>query len=302
MKTLHLDDLSQSEHFIWLSARLLERTRFERLFRGGAREPVLDALRGYQNPDGGFGRAIEPDFRGPISQPLGVEFALRVLEELEHPDPAILEGVLRYLVKTAAADGGVPNVVPGTDQYPRAPWWREVEGSPGSLLPTASIAGVLFELGVQHPWLERASGFCWSALEQLGSRVKSASGRFQRIEAAYQARAALTFLDHTPERAKAERAAEELGRVLRAAELIASGGEAMQPLDYAPRPNALARRWFDDAAIERELDRSVEARAADGGWSVPWEIWTPAVEHEWRGVLTLECCKTLRAYGRLEAP
>ena len=62
--------LENAYTFILNNARLLERRRFAYLFGGGPREPVLAALRAYQNPDGGFGNALEPDKRTPTSQPI----------------------------------------------------------------------------------------------------------------------------------------------------------------------------------------------------------------------------------------
>ncbi|SPL97456.1 unnamed protein product [[Actinomadura] parvosata subsp. kistnae] len=41
------------------------------------------------------------------------------------------------------------------------------------------------------------------------------------------------------------------------------------------------------------------AQSPDGGWSGNWLMWTPLVEHEWGGHLTVARLKTLRAYGRL---
>jgi hypothetical protein len=62
-------DLSAASAFIWRSARLIDRYRFAYLFLDGEREAVLAALRPYQNPDGGFGNALEPDLRATLSQP-----------------------------------------------------------------------------------------------------------------------------------------------------------------------------------------------------------------------------------------
>jgi hypothetical protein len=302
MDKLTTQQLLEVERFLWLSARLLERVRFIRLFRAGAREPVLAALRGYQNPDGGFGQGIEPDFRGPISQPLGVDFALRVLDELS-PEPALVHSALGFLERVTAADGGVPNTLPETVDYPRAPWWEPAPGAPGSLLPTASILGLLFKWRVEHRWLVPATEFCWSAAEGLLRRARDSRERLQRLQVAYEARATLLFLDHAPDRPRAERLAAELGRALSDAGLIARepdpAAEAALPLDYAAEPGGLAQRWFEPELIDRHLDGMLEARAADGGWNVPWLIWTPLAGLEWRGVLTLERLKTLRTYGRL---
>ena len=303
MTTIDETRLARVEQFGWTSARLLERVRFEHLFRGGPSERVLGVLRGYQNPDGGFGQALEPDFRGPISQPLALDFALRVMEEHGRADMTLLGPALDWLESVTAADGGVPNVVPRTDEYPRAPWWQPAPGFPGSLLPTGSIAGALYRLGVQHRWLARATAFSWSAIDAWFERAKAARAPNERMGVAYLARAAVVFLDHVPERARAERAAGELGRVLLEAKLVAGGADGgdaaeMEPLDFASEPTSLARRWFADAVIEQSLDGYATTLAADGGASVPWPIWTPVTEHEWRGVLTLEQLKTLRAYGR----
>src|SRR5215211_5959460 len=65
--------LARAEEFIWSNARLLERRLFAHLFKGAAAEPVHAALRAYQNADGGFGNALEPDKRCPDSQPIDQE-------------------------------------------------------------------------------------------------------------------------------------------------------------------------------------------------------------------------------------
>src|SRR5690242_20846862 len=60
----------RAEEFIWHNARLLERRLFDFHFRSGSSQAVLSALRAYQNEDGGFGNALEPDIRCPESQPV----------------------------------------------------------------------------------------------------------------------------------------------------------------------------------------------------------------------------------------
>jgi hypothetical protein len=302
MKTIQAEQLTRAESCIWHSARCLERVRFAHHFRGAQAAPVLSALRAFQNPDGGFGHAIEPDFRGPVSQPLGTDFALRVLRALSSPAPDLLSDSLRYVRSITAADGGVPNVLPNVRDYPRAPWWQPAQDSPGCLLPTAGIVGLLYAAGMNDPWLEKASSFCWQGIEALGERAARSRERLPRLQVAYEARSAVTFLDHVPERARAQRAAEALGQALLKAELIVAkadpSAEAGQPLEFAADPKSLARRWFDDAAIDLQLDGWVDAQAADGGWDVPWMVWTPITGLEWRGIMTLERLLTLRAWGR----
>lgn len=57
--------------FLRTRARRLDQAVFEYRFEGGSASAVLDALGEYQNPDGGFGRALEPDLRTPSFIGLG---------------------------------------------------------------------------------------------------------------------------------------------------------------------------------------------------------------------------------------
>jgi hypothetical protein len=72
---------SAAESFVWSAARLVDRHRYALLFADGPAQPVIDALRGYRNGDGGFGHALEPDLRSPESQPAPTLYALEILNE-----------------------------------------------------------------------------------------------------------------------------------------------------------------------------------------------------------------------------
>jgi hypothetical protein len=97
--------------------------------------------------------------------------------------------------------------------------------------------------------------------------------------------------------------AADVGRLLIDAGVIAldpaASGEVAMPLDFAPSPDTLARRWFDEAVVEAHLDALAAAQREDGGWRVNWEFWIPVTGPEWRGWQTVERLKTLRAYGRI---
>src|SRR5438067_3802054 len=107
--------LERAADFIWRNARLVDRQRFVALFQGAPAEPVVAALRAYQNADGGFGNALEPDKRCPDSQPVDVETALRLLDELD-PDAAWSEPSIKklfaFLASITTAEGGIPFVLP----------------------------------------------------------------------------------------------------------------------------------------------------------------------------------------------
>src|ERR1700710_3001196 len=74
-------DHAAAEKFIWTTARLVDRHRYSILFADGPAGPVVAALGGYRNRDGGFGHALEPDLRCPSSQPAPTLYALEILQE-----------------------------------------------------------------------------------------------------------------------------------------------------------------------------------------------------------------------------
>ena len=295
-----MDAIDAAEPFLWRNARLLERLRFEHLFRGGDPEAVVDALRPYQRSDGGFGNALEPDFRGPISQPTTADSALRVLDEGGRLPADLVDPLCDWLTTVTTDEGGVPMVLASAGAYPRAPWWDPPEDQRASLLPTSGLAGHLHRYGVDHPWLGPATEFTWRALAEVPQRV--AAGGWL-LQLAYDVRCALVFLDSVPDRSRAEAVTEELGHVLVSGGVIAldpaTEGEVARPLDFASTPDTLARRWFDDATVGAHLDVLADGQAEDGGWTVDWDAWVPAAGLEWRGWQTIERLKTLRAYGRL---
>jgi hypothetical protein len=283
--------LEAAEAFIRLNARLIDRHRYDCLFRDGDTEQVLAALRPYQNADGGFGNALEPDFRGPVSQPVTVESALRVLDEVNAFDDPMTGRACDYLGSITPPEGGVPFVLPSVRAYPRAPWWEAGDDPPASLLPTASIAGLLHRHRVAHPWLAGATEYCWRGIEGLTAANP------------YEMRAVLTFLEYAPDRERAKKAFARVGPMTLEQGLVeldpAAPGEVHGPLDFAPTPESLARSLFTDDQIEAHLDAMVAAQQSDGGWWFNWQAWNPATTLEWRGWLTVRNLQILRAYGRL---
>ena len=141
--------------------------------------------------------------------------------------------------------------------------------------------------GVEHPWLEPATDYCFDALADLEHVGPD------------DAISVLTLLEHTPGRDGVfERLGEWILERLVALDPAASG-YVKTPLEFAPRPDALARRLFDDATIERHLDALETRQQDDGGWPITWEPPSTAAVSEWRGVWTLRSLGVLDAYGRL---
>lgn len=282
--------LETAHTFIVNNARLLERSLFAYLFRNGDRRNVINALLAYQNADGGFGNALEPDKRTGSSQPIDQEFALRVLDDTGFESSVAVQ--ICDFLETITVDDGVPFVLPTVRDAPRAEWWDpETDHPPAAINPTASVAGLLHKNKFQHPWLARATDFCWQRIES-----------FQTLTG-HDLLCILLFLEHVPERERAERAFEQISAYLLAGEHIAydpdASGYVFKPLDFAPSPRSLCHRLFDEATIQAHLEALAGRQQADGGWPITWSTVSPACEFENRGIVTTRVLQTLRDYKYL---
>jgi hypothetical protein len=280
-------DYRAAEQFIWSAARLVDRHRYALRFKGGAAEPVIDALRGYRNPDCGFGHALEPDLRSPGSQPVPTLYALEILNEAGAADGELARGARAWIGSIAEPDGGVPNVLPGFEDYPHAPWFSP---GPGSFV-TLALAAVLHAAGVtDDDWLYRATDSCWRSIET----TERPSG--------YWLKFACAFLDAVPDEQRARAALASLaGRVDPDAVAPVGGveGEALRPLDLSPRPGSRSRGLISDAQVESHLDAVESEQQEDGGWMFDWLAWSPAQTTEWRGNVTIRAVTWLRDNRRL---
>jgi hypothetical protein len=284
-------DLSAAERFIHANARLLERHRLAVLLHGAAVTPVLDALRAYRNQDGGFGHALEPDVRGPESEPASTLAALEVLVEIGTLDDPMVAGAGDWIGKIADPGGGVPFVMPAAAAHPRAPWMVPSDG--GSHL-TFVLAARLWEAGTDDPWLHRATDWCWARLE----RPETLSG--------YWVKFSLDFLDHVPDGARAASAIDRLRRQLGPDDSVpvpgGVEGERLTPLALSPRPGLRSRRLFGEGRIDAGLDALEAGQRDDGGWDFDFLHWSEGQAVEWRGVVTLQALGSLAAHERIRLP
>ncbi|OKK22835.1 hypothetical protein AMK16_07245 [Streptomyces sp. CB00455] len=294
--------LDRAERFIWLTARVLEQRRFAFHFLGGDAGPVDTALASHLNGDGGYGHALDPDVRGPLSQPLHTVYALRVLDGLGRCAGPRVERLCGHLTRVSTAEGALPVLSPGPREHPAAPYHLAQDDPPGALLTTGPVVGLLHRNRVWHAWLFRATDFCWDRIEGL------------RHSHPYEVRSAVDFLDGVPDRARATAAADRLGRLVRAQGLVVldparrrehppargyAPQEQLFPHDFATRPESLARGWFTAEELRRSLDFLAGRQQPDGGWPQRRRPWAPGSALERRPIATLEALLTLRAYGRL---
>jgi len=306
LKKLTTEAFARAASFMTTLARPLERARFEHDFQQLPAEAVLAALAAFRNDDGGFGQALEPDLWMPASSVLCTAEALHVLYELGvSPGHPFVIGAVDWLV--AAFDpelGAWRQVSQEAEAYPHAAHWRwelHADGKrwPVGVLPRAEVLSHLWRNSARVPTelLEdqtRRLVSDFASCDALGGDSVGRCEMFVRTtEAPSEARAAIA--------ARMVEAGSEIVTLDR----TAWNRYCAKPLTLAPDPACvLAAPLARD--VERNLDWEIEQQAEDGSWAPNWtwggafpSAWTQA-ERWWRGPLTLQALRSLRAYGRIE--
>lgn len=132
--------------FVYRNARPLDLARWRYHFEDGSKEALLNSLSYYQNEDGGFGHALEPDCWNPNSTPIHTWSATGILKEIDFfgTENPLVENLIKYLSSGADFSGHFwYRTVPTNNEYPHAPWWTAEDGYQyqNNYNPTASLAG-----------------------------------------------------------------------------------------------------------------------------------------------------------------
>jgi hypothetical protein len=272
---------ARARELVYGSGRVLERRFFACLFEDGDADGVVAGVLAYRNEDGGFGHGLEPDKLAPESQPLDVQTALARLHDAGAREPEIALRAADWLNTVADERGLVPIVLPSVTDYPHANHW---EGGvfPPEVNCTIGIAGYMHALGIEHPWLDRATETCTESL------------RAKLPEDAHAFHDAVPFVRFAPEGAELQ--------ALLAEGLPKARWFLADPDDdsYGLPPTKFPRGWFDDALYEAHLDRLESEQDEEGGWPIAWEPPGPASYHAWRAIVTIENLRVLDENGRLD--
>lgn len=303
MKKLSAENFERAKIFIQEKARPLEKHLFNFHFESGSAQAVLDALAKHQNEDGGFGHALEPDFRLKNSSPMATTVGLQILREVDaankHP---MAQSAIHYLTKNYQQhlDRWI-SVPESVSDVPHAPWWH-VAGpeEPGfTANPSAEI--------VAHLW-----HYAPLSSENLRETTLSlALDLLKKTPDQMEFHDMLCWIwliksDHVPQDAQET----VRTKLIQATPHVVTtdpdqwSGYAAKPLWFAPSPDApLASVLEKDVQVN--LDYEIEQQAEDGTWSPIWnwgdqyeDAWAQA-KREWKGILTLNLLKSFKAYGRL---
>ena len=313
MRQLSRAAFERAREFLKTQARPLDPALFEYHFEQAPAESVLRELAHFQNDDGGFGHALEPDMRAPTSSALATGIGLRLLRELDcATDHPMVQRAIKYLLATFDASTQVWRVIPAdANAFPHAPWWHD-DGANwrGSLaqtfdgfriIPRAELVGLLHHYAALVPpqWLNditESTVACIETVEKLGT------GGGDDLHYAIT----LAETAKLPERFKARLAARIRAVTL---DVVARDPQkwnsyCITPLKLASSPRSLVADLLEDI-LPVNLDYQIEHQTAEGTWEPTWswgnlypDTWAQA-KLEWRGSLTLDALTTLRAFGRI---
>lgn len=307
---LTADAFDRACAFIGTRARPLERTLLDYRFHDGAIERVIEELAAYQNLDGGFGYALEPDVRTPDSSALATAIGLGVLRELACPaDHPMVEDAISYLLRSHDLTSHVWRAVPeNANEFPHAPWWHDEAGSLEELfdgfrvIPRISILASLYHYReiVPDEWLDDLGE---RTIEDIEALPVLGTGGGSDLEYAVDWAGVIGLSDALRDRVTA--------RILRDFRDVVVTDETrwaeycLTPLRAVAAPDALGADLIQDA-LDAHLDYTIETQAEDGSWMPTWswgdvypESWEDA-RREWQGILTLQNLTSLRAFKRLE--
>ncbi|MEW9500887.1 hypothetical protein [Jeotgalibacillus marinus] len=295
--TKHLSTKQITAIHLFLQRDAREVDRAFHLYRQGegSYEEVIQALQAFQNQDGGFGRALEPDSRLLDSSVLNTTVALQYLVQLpvrgDHP---MVKKALDYLSLQFDSVHKKWPIVPVTiNNVPRAPWWNVneetgetgFEKTPGN--PAAEIVGYFhfYRDYVPQDLIEKSQLMVMKRWDEMTDWETHEVQCYYRL-------AELTDDNEIKQRI-IEKMKQNLDNIFTLT--------PEQWLGYGLQPVAIINQT--SSPLYNELEEIVEENAywlaeqltKDGYWEPSWEWgqypleWEQA-KKEWRSFLTVKAC------------
>jgi hypothetical protein len=292
-----------AQEFLLQRARPLERALFRLHFQNGPAADVRTALAAFQNDDGGFGNALEPDFRLPTSSAIATSQAFRCLRDAGMParDPMVRAAVRWTQDAFDHALGRWPAVPSDVNNWPHAPWWTwSAQGQP----EFTANPGIEF---VGHLWRYR-EGVDPTFLSEVTALAEAFVARIPDRPEMHDLLCVIQLAE-TPSvpallRNQAARYVRQTGPTIVARDAGAWTGYGVKPLLLAPRSDSLLAPLLEEVA-KKNLQFEIDRQGPDGAWAPNWnwgglfpQDW-PQAELEWKGVLTLQTLLSFQSHGGL---
>lgn len=271
-----MDIFEKAKRFVYRNARPLELALWKFHFENGTAEEVLNVLSMYQNDDGGFAYAIEPDCWNVNSTPIATWMATQKLYEIgfEDKNHPIIKGILKYLDSGKDfADGKWYNTVASNNDYPHAIWWHceNTTGEPSDN-PTVSLAGFILKFADKDSSLYAKA--CEIVAKAADEFISSNENEMHKVRCYLNL---YSYCEDIPEFNVFDLNAFKDKLIKMADESVCKEPEKWFT-DYVTKPSMFFERkmsifkLIDTQLAEKEADMLLTTQLADGSYPVTW-IW-----------------------------
>ncbi len=282
-------------NFILQNARPLELAIYKYLFENGSSQAVVDELSKFQNSDGGFGNALEPDFFNPNSSPIATNDAITTLCRVKalNRDSDIVKGIVRYLESRDSFDEDKKRwlfAIDSNKDYPHAIWWKKKADGISGFNPSISLSAFLICYGNRTSLYEEIikEGFehLETAKEISGDSLKCFLLTYELLKT--NSITDVIDLEHFKD------------LLCRAIDNSICKDIEKYGVEYVPMPSDFFSGTYSEfitseikPLIEAEKDILGKLQMEDGGFDITWKWYTPYPEFEqarawWRPRITVE--------------
>jgi len=307
MKMLEKKYLTKIDKYLRENCRLLEKRLFDYYFRDGEPKEIVDALKLYQNQDGGFGQGLESDFRMPDSSPMATSIGVRILKDFDSSKKAkrMLKQAVNYFEYTYNEKRkGWYALSKKVNDYPHTPWWHYDKEKGMTVIdenwgnPSAEIIAYLYKYKsyVKKLNVEELVDY---AIKQLNEK--------QEFNSANEVFCYIKLYRELPEDKK-EEIKENLSEAI--SQVVEYDEDKWE--EYVPLPLHFVtdpkKECFDidKESLKKNLNFYIDLIKENTVIKPPWgkSFYTEGLEpayNEWKGVLTVEALKTLDNFNRIES-
>jgi len=298
-------EIEQIVHGMLHVARPLEIARVRHLLSDGTTKDIIEALKPFQNADGGFGHGLEPDFWNPNSSATQTWVACNIIRDHEIDQ---MEDIVQHLIDYLAEsfDPKINRwhaIHPDNKDYPHAPWWQQ-EGRITSFNPSASLAGFIIKYGNPMLGIYKQAKF---VVEEAFSTILNQQEPMERHELRCLVEmmndlADLYHTNHTYQKAK--------NKMILLMDDIIEKDRNLWFSAYVNKPSSLIKHHpslgseaFFDLLCE-EIDEAFCHQNEEHLWDITWS-WADFPEafskakNDWQGIIAFEYLKLMKDLGIL---
>lgn len=289
-------DKNAAKKFVLENARPLDLAVYKYFFEHESNQAVIDEFSKFQNADGGFGHALEPDFFNPDSSPIATNDALITLSRVNALDgnSDIVKGIVKYLDSHDSFNEDKKRwlfAIDSNKDYPHAIWWEKKGDGISKFNPSVSLAAFVVCYGNRTSLYEE---IIKDAVTYLENGEEISGDDINCYLLAYELLTANSINNIVDLNAFKD-------LLCKAIEDCICKDISKHGVEYVPMPSVIfAGRYLNFITpeiiplIAAEKDVLGKLQMEDGGFNITWKWYTPYTEEYeqarawWRPRITIE--------------